>query len=436
MTDRLPPSNTEAERALLGCLLLSPKEQLWEFVSRYSNGERYFFDLRHAQIFEVIRDLASASRHVDQITVHAELQKRKQEIDLVYLTQLPDAAPSAYSMSHYADELKALYLKRTLIHAGTRIVQEAYDSDAETALESAGRQILSISTDAQEAEDDTLQEVSRNLINKLDEAHAHKGRLNGVPTGFADLDRKLRGMKPGQMIVIAARPACGKTTLAMNIVENAALNYGVKCGVFSLEMEKEEIVFRMLCSRSRIPSEALTEATATEEQQGELIAALKQINKAPIFLDDRGGLSIHQLAARARRMKHRHGIELLVIDYLQLMSGRRKENRNAEMTEVSNAVKALAKELKLPIIVLSQLNRAYEKDGDRKPRLSDLRESGAIEQDADLVAFLYPRNTKGQQDELIQPVTLGIAKHRSGPIGEIPLTFFKSITRFETSTFN
>jgi replicative DNA helicase len=436
LKDRLPPSNNEAEKALLGCLLLSPREQLWEFVSSFANCEKYFFDLRHSQIFEAVRDLANAGKHVDSITIHAELQKRKSDVDLVYLAQLPESAPSAYNMREYAEELKGLYLRRAMIHAGVKIMQEAYDNkEAEATLESAGQQILSISADAQDADTESMQDISRNLLNKLDEAHNNRGSINGVATGFIDLDRKLRGMKPGQMIVIAARPACGKTTLAMNIVENAALNYGVPCGVFSLEMEKEELALRMLCSRSRVPSETVTGATTSEDQQADLKAALIQIAKAPIHIEDKGGLTVQQLAARARRMKHRHGIQLLVIDYLQLLSGRRKENRNSEMTEVSNAIKALAKELKLPIVVLSQLNRAYERDGDRKPRLSDLRESGAIEQDADCVGFLYPRkDTSAEATDLIQPVTLGILKHRSGPSGEIPLTFFKDITRFESAT--
>src|SRR5262249_54414619 len=277
-------------------------------------------------------------------------------------------------------------------------------------------------------------------INQIEDFHQRQGMLTGVGTGFTDLDKMTSGLHPGEMIVIAARPSMGKTSLAMNIAEHAAVDLKLPVGVFSLEMTAESLVLRMLCSRSRVNLRNIRDGFLAERDFPKLTGAAGKLANAPLFIDDSSGLSILQLRAKARRMSQQFGIKLFVIDYLQLLNStsRRAENRQQEIADISNGIKALAKELNVPVIVLSQLNRELEKDKNRKPRLSDLRESGAIEQDADLVALLYKPNSGDEDDGASQeqdanPVNLFIAKQRNGPTGDVPLTFLKGYTRFESA---
>jgi replicative DNA helicase len=266
--------------------------------------------------------------------------------------------------------------------------------------------------------------------------------LTGIATGFADLDKMTSGLHPGEMVVIAARPSMGKTSLAMNIVEHVAIEQRLPVGVFSLEMTSESLVLRMLCSRSRVNLRNVREGFLAERDFPKLTGAASKMANCPLYIDDTPGLSILQLRAKARRMHQQHGIKLLVIDYLQLLHStakRAQESRQQEIADISNGVKALAKELELPVIVLAQLNRELEKDKNRKPRLSDLRESGSIEQDADLVGLLYKPSVDedeggGNEDTDSRPVNLLIAKQRNGPTGDVHLTFLNSITRFESAS--
>jgi replicative DNA helicase len=280
-------------------------------------------------------------------------------------------------------------------------------------------------------------------ISKIEEYHHNQGMMTGIPTGFADFDKMTTGLHEGEMVVIAARPSVGKTSLAMNIAEHVAVDHKIPVGVFSLEMTAEQLVLRMLCSRSRVNMRDIRDGFLAERDFPKLTGTAGRLTSAPLFIDDTSGLSILQLRARARRMWQQYGIKLFVIDYLQLLNStsRRAENRQQEIADISGGIKALAKELKAPIIVLSQLNRELEKRGPgERPRLSDLRESGSIEQDADLVGLMYreSKNKDGEEDgaEFEQdaiPVKLFIAKQRNGPTGDVDLTFLKGYTRFESA---
>jgi replicative DNA helicase len=288
----------------------------------------------------------------------------------------------------------------------------------------------------------TIKELVRKAINQIEDFHQRQGMLTGVGTGFADLDKMTSGLHGGEMVVIAARPSMGKTSLAMNIAESVAIDQKLPVGVFSLEMTSESLVLRMLCSRSRVNLRNVREGFLAERDFPKLTGAAGKLANAPLFIDDSSGLSILQLRAKARRMHQQYDIKLFVVDYLQLLhsTARRAENRQQEIADISNGLKSLAKELNVPIIVLSQLNRELEREKNRKPRLSDLRESGAIEQDADVVGLLY-KPSSGDEDESgnpaaeedAVPVNLLIAKQRNGPTGDVNLTFLKSYTRFESA---
>ena len=332
-----------------------------------------------------------------------------------------------------------------MIHTCTDVVAKVYDFEGEVdmLMDEVERDILKISEARVVGENDTIKELVKKAITTIEEYHQRQGMLTGVPTGFTDLDKMTSGLHPGEMVVIAARPSMGKTSLAMNIAEHVAIDQKIPVGVFSLEMTSESLVLRMLCSRSRVNLRNIRDGFLAERDFPKLTGSAGKLANAPLFIDDSSGLSILQLRAKARRMHQQHGIKLFVIDYLQLLhsTARRAENRQQEIADISNGIKSLAKELEVPIIVLSQLNREMEKDKNRKPRMSDLRESGSIEQDADLIGLLYkpssgddddnPTNAGETEDAVA--VNLLIAKQRNGPTGDVNLTFLRSFTRFENA---
>jgi replicative DNA helicase len=302
------------------------------------------------------------------------------------------------------------------------------------------RDILRISESRVQSQTTTIKELVKKAINTIEDFHQRQGVLTGVGTGFTDLDKMTSGLHGGEMVVIAARPSMGKTSLAMNIAEHVAIEQRLPVGVFSLEMTSESLVLRMLCSRSRVNLRSVREGFLAERDFPKLTGAAGKLANAPLFIDDSSALSILQLRAKARRMSQQYGIKLFVIDYLQLLhsTARRAENRQQEIADISSGIKSLAKELSVPVIVLSQLNRELEREKNRKPRLSDLRESGAIEQDADVVGLLYTPSSDdedggGPAEQDAVPVNLLIAKQRNGPTGDVNLTFLKSYTRFESA---
>ena len=447
--DRLPPHSIEAEQGVLACVLLSPNECLGECIEKLKQGAEVFYDLRHRTLYEALTEMYEAKDGIDVITVQQRLKDR-QQLDgiggLAYLASLPDSVPSAANLQYYIDIVREKYLLRKMLSTCTDIVSRIYDQDGdvEKLMDEVETEILKISESSVSGVSSTIKDLVNKAITKIEEYHQNQGMLTGISTGFPDLDKMTTGLHGGEMIVIAARPSMGKTSLAMNMAESVALDQKVPVGVFSLEMTADALVLRMLCSRSRVNLRNIREGFLAERDFPKLTGAAGKLAASPLYIDDTSGLSILQLRAKARRMWQQYGIKLFVIDYLQLLNStsRRAENRQQEIADISSGLKALAKELDVPIIVLAQLNRELEKRGPgERPRMSDLRESGSIEQDADLIALLF-KESKGKDGEddsndldlEALPVKLFIAKQRNGPTGDVDLTFLKSFTRFESAS--
>lgn len=453
--DRVPPHSVDAEKGVLGCVLLSPREGVGACFERFTRGDDFFYDPRHQIIFANIVEMCDAQVAVDLVTLVARLQD-KGVLETVggyaYLAALMDGVPSAANLSYYLEIVREKYLLRKLIATCTRLTGEAYEETSAIGafLDRAEAEVLAVNHERKAASAKSINELVGKAVTRIEFFFHNRGQLSGLQTGFPDLDQKTNGLQPGEMIVIAARPSMGKTSLAMNIAEHVAVHSREPVGVFSLEMTAEALVMRLLCSLARVNHHSIREGSMQEKDLARILEATGSLASAPLYIDDTAGLGILQLRARARRMKERHGIKLFVIDYLQLLqssSSRRGEpNRAQEIAEISSGVKGLAKELDVPVIVLSQLNRDLERDKTRKPRLSDLRESGAIEQDADVVGLLYKANPKdprepasgdddddGTANADVVPVNLLIAKQRNGPTGDVCLTFLKSFTRFESA---
>jgi replicative DNA helicase len=443
--DRLPPHSPEAEQGVLGCVLLSPNDCMGECIGRFKEGAEVFYDLRHQTIFSALIQMYDAREAIDVITLQQQL-KNKQLLEevggIAYLAGLPDTVPSAANLSYYLDIVVEKYLLRKMIHTCTEVVGRVYDYEGEVdaLLDEVERDILRISESRVQTQTTTIKDLVKKAITTIEDFHQRQGMLTGVGTGFTDLDKMTSGLHGGEMVVIAARPSVGKTSLAMNIAEHVAIEQRLPVGVFSLEMTSESLVLRMLCSRSRVNLRNVREGFLAERDFPKLTGSAGKLANAPLFIDDSSALSILQLRAKARRMWQQYSIKLFVVDYLQLLhsTARRAENRQQEIADISSGIKSLAKELSVPVIVLSQLNRELEREKNRKPRLSDLRESGAIEQDADVVGLLYKPSSDDEEsgsaaEEDAVPMNLLIAKQRNGPTGDVNLTFLKSYTRFESA---
>ena len=447
--DRLPPHSTEAEMGVLGCALLDPNQCIGECIEKLKDdGKSAFYDLRHQTIYETLAEMFNSRMPVDLITVQQNLKDRQlleRVGGIAYLSQLQDAVPSAANLSYYLDIVREKYLLRKLIATCSGVVGKVYDyeGNVEELLDEVEKEILRVNESRVQNGVQPINTLVHGAIATIENYHARQGQLGGISTGFADLDKMTDGLHGGEMIIVAARPSMGKTSLAMNIAEHVAMELKLPVGVFSLEMSAASLILRMMCSLARVNLRSIREGFMIETDFPKLTNAAGRLSAAKLFIDDTAGLSILQLRARARRMAQQHGIKLFVIDYLQLCNStarRAQENRQQEIADISSGIKALAKELNVPIIVLSQLNRELEKDKSRKPRLSDLRESGSIEQDADLVGLLYKPNAGDDEDGAAAdetdgiPVNFLIAKQRNGPTGDVHLTFLKPYTRFESST--
>jgi len=446
--DRLPPHDLDMEQGVLGCQLLSPNDCVGEVIEKLKGiGVEAHYDLRHQTIQAELFEMFDSRIPIDVITLQQRL-KDKQLLDQVggiaYLSQLQDAVPSAANLSYYLDIVREKFLLRKMIATCTDVVGRVYDYEGEVdaLLDEVERDVLRISESRVQGSVVTTKDLVGKAIGTIENYFSRKGTLNGLATGFTDLDRMTDGLHGSEMIVIAARPSMGKTSIAMNIVEHVVLEQKLPAAVFSLEMSAEALVLRMMCSLARVNLRTIREGFMSEADFPKLTGAAGRLANAPLFIDDSAGLSILQLRARARRLAQQHGVRLFVVDYLQLLHStarRAQENRQQEISDISSGIKALAKELKVPVLVLSQLNRELERDKSRKPRLSDLRESGAIEQDADVVGLLYKPNA-GEDDDSVTaeepeglPVNLLIAKQRNGPTGDVSLTFLKPYTRFESA---
>jgi replicative DNA helicase len=424
---RLPPQNIEAEQSILGALLIDQDAVVK--VAEHLKAE-HFYKEQHGEIYRSILSLYEKRLPVDLVTLTDELKARR-KYDFAggsgYLASLVNIVPTSAHIEHYALIVKDKATKRRLISAAAKITELSFDEvkDVKDLLDESEQSLFSISQEHLKQNFIPIKDALAESFDRLDELHKKAGGLRGVPTGFSDLDKKLSGLQESNLIILAARPSVGKTTLAMNIAQNAAVKNKIKVGIFSLEMSKEQLVDLMLSSEADVDAWRLTTGNLEEDDFQKLSDAMGELAEAPIYIDDTPGISIMEMRTKARRLQMEHGLDLIIVDYLQLVHGRNLENRVQEVSEISQAMKNLARELKVPVLALSQLSRAVEARQAKVPQLADLRESGSIEQDADVVIFLYR-----EDQERLEDINLLIAKHRSGPLGEINLKFKGERRRF------
>jgi replicative DNA helicase len=433
------PANVEAERSILGAILLDNFS--YNQAAEHLKPEDFSLD-SHRRIYSRMMDLAESSRAIDMITLVEELERHKELEaigDVGYVSGLVDGVPDRPSIEHYIKIVRDKALLRGLIHASNvAIARAAEQSDlAEEILSDAEAAIFQLSDKRIGRGFMGVQEIVKESFGSVDALLQRGQRITGLATHYPDLDEMTSGLQRSDLIIIAARPSMGKTALAMNIAENASIEDQKVVGMFSLEMSREALLLRLLCSRARVDSHRMRTGSLWREDMNKVVQAMEQLAHAPIFIDDTPGISLSEMRAKARRLQQSQGkLDLLIVDYLQLMAGaaRRYENRTQEVSAISRGLKGLAKELKVPVVALSQLSRAPEsRGGDHRPQLADLRESGSIEQDADVVAFIFREEVyKPDEPELDGKAELIIAKQRNGPTGKVRLAFLKQSTRFES----
>jgi replicative DNA helicase len=435
------PQSLDAEKGVLCSILLAPMQVLDICIERGVAKEHFHFPA-HATLYEALRDLGDGGKPIDLVTVTQELSDRNlldQVGGAAALADLFTFVPTAANADYYLEILREKHLLRQVITTCTEFAARSYEEqgDVRVLLDEVEKRVFEIGEQRFHGELSSIKNEVMAAISNIEHLYKNRGGLTGLSTGFSKLDQMTSGLHGGEMIIVAARPSMGKTAFAMNIAEHVSVDQGKPVAIFSLEMSSQQLVQRLLCSRARINLQRIRDGFLNKADFPKLSAAAAQLTKSKIFIDDTAGLSILELRAKARRMRDRLRIEMIVVDYLQLLrstSKRAQENRQIEVAEISYGLKALAKELNIPIVVLAQLNRQPDEKGGR-PMLSHLRESGSIEQDADVVGMLFrpevyekdeeAREEKAGEAELI------IAKQRNGPVGDVPLTFLKEYTRFE-----
>ena len=437
MIERLPPQSLEAEQSVLGAILID-RDVVVE-VAEFLRPED-FYRQAHGIVYRAILDLFERREPIDIVTV-AEVLERGDELDAIggraYLSTLSNQTPTAVHAVQYARIVERKAVLRNLIQAAGKIAGIGYEDPAEVqeAIDRAEGELFQVSNRRISAGFSQLKDLLHDAYDRLDYLHAHRGEISGVRTGFNDLDALTTGLQKSDLAIIAARPSVGKTSFALNIAEYAAVKERRSVGVFSLEMSKEQLVLRLLSSVANIDSQRLRTGFLEELDFARIAPAMNALSEAPIYIDDTPNISTMELRTKARRLQAEAGLDMVVVDYLQLMQSSvqsKDANRVQEVSEISRGLKALARELSVPVVALSQLSRQPEMRESKEPRLSDLRESGAIEQDADLVMFLWREKERGQDDQEVEGevINLKLAKHRNGPTGEIQLWFKKRQTRF------
>jgi replicative DNA helicase len=431
---KLPPQHIEAEQCVLGAILLE-NDALLKALELLK--PTHFYRDAHRKIFEAILDLFERNEPIDLLTVSESLRKRSQLDEIggsTYVATLLETVPTAANIRYHARMVREKAILRSLINVSTECYE--HTEDVEELLDRAERMIFEISEQRVNAAFANLKELLKDSIRYTEQLYERHELITGLPSGFRDFDQITAGLQPSDLIIVAARPGMGKTAFALNIARNVGMRMRdprQAVAVFSLEMSKEQLALRMLCAEARIDSSRLRRGYLDKQEWGRLVNAANDLSDIPIFIDDSPALSALDIRAKARRLQAEHGLSLIIIDYLQLLRGRgRVENRQQEISEISRSLKALAKELKVPVVALSQLSRAVEQRGDRMPQLADLRESGAIEQDADLIVFIYRDEVynKETKDKGIAKIIVG--KQRNGPTGDVDLAFLKEYARFET----
>ena len=439
LEQRIPPQNIEAEMALLGSMMID-EEAINHAVEAID--ENFFYKTAHKEIFACIVLLSSKNKAVDLITLSEEL-RRNQKLDQVggvsYLTMLANAVPTAANVLHYSRIVKEKGILRALINHATQIVADSFDSETnvDEVLDKAERLIFEISDRRVEGRFIPIKDVIRSSIETIDRLYQQKAHVTGVPTGFIDFDIKTAGLQNSDLIIIAGRPSMGKSAFAISMAEYMAVEDNYPVAIFSLEMSKEQLVQRLLCSHAHVDAHKVRTGHLSVSDWPKLTAAAGKLSEGPIFIDDTPAISIMELRAKARRLKAHHDIKILFLDYMQLMRGpARSENRQQEISEISRSLKALARELNIPIVAISQLSRAVENRTDHRPQLSDLRESGAIEQDADVVVLLLREEYYSPTPDNKGLAEIIIAKQRNGPTGTMKLSFIREFVRFENLAYS
>jgi len=433
--DKAIPHSIDAERSVLGAILIenAALNRAQEILK-----EEDFYREPHRKIFKVMTDLSERTTAIDPVTLKEELQ-RSGDLDAVggaaYLAALLDGVPRSANVEHYARIVKEKAILRGLIEAGSQIVGTAYEAaqGVDDILDESERLIFRIAQDRLRAGFVPMKVIADQSLKTIERLAEHRDLITGLPTGFASLNEYTSGLQPSDLIIVAARPGMGKTSFALNIAMHLGLRENKRIGVFSLEMSREQLFLRLLTGLGRIDAHRLRTGRLNKEEWATLTHAFGELAGAPIFIDDTAGITVLEMRAKSRRLKLEQGLDLIIVDYLQLMRSRSAfENRNQEISDISRSLKELAKELHIPVIAISQLSRAPEqRGGDRRPQLSDLRESGAIEQDADLVMFIYREEVYKPTEENRGRAQLIIAKQRNGPIGTLDLAFIREYTKFE-----
>ncbi|HNQ18271.1 MAG TPA: replicative DNA helicase [Smithellaceae bacterium] len=433
---KVPPQNIEAEQSIIGSILLenSAINSALEILSKND-----FYSEAHRRIFGVIIELSEKNEPVDLITLSSAL-KDKNMLDSVggttYLASLVDSVPSAANIVHYAKIVKEKAVLRGLIGSATEIINSCYDtgSDVDEVLDKAEHSIFEISENKVRPSFSPIREIVKDSFRSIEDLFARKQLITGVPTGFEKMDDLTSGLQKSELIIIAGRPSMGKTAFALNIAQYAAMEEQIPAAIFSLEMSKEQLAFRLLSSEAKVDSQRLRKGFLGETDWPKLTTAAGRLSEAPIFIDDTPGITVLEMKAKSRRLKADQGLGLIIVDYIQLMrTGSYRESREQEISEISRSLKALAKELRVPVIALSQLNRKVEERPNRRPQMADLRESGAIEQDADVIAFIYRDEVYNKSDDNPDKgiAEIIIAKQRNGPTGTVKLAFLEKFTSFE-----
>ncbi|KKQ93111.1 MAG: Replicative DNA helicase [Candidatus Levybacteria bacterium GW2011_GWB1_39_7] len=420
---RIPPNNEEAEQAVLGALLID-RDAINSIIQLLKPD--FFYNDNNKDIFQAMLDLYEERKPIDLLTLTHILKKKKKYEQVggsTYITSLANAVPTAANIEHYAQILKETYIRRSLIKMGASITDLSFDQEtnSDELLDRVEQNIFSLSQENIKQGFLHIRETLAQSFDKLDELHKKQSHYRGIETGFVDLDLLLSGLQDSNLIVLAARPGQGKTAFVVNVAQHVSVQNKIPVGMFSLEMSKEELVDRLLISQANIDAWKLKTGKLSEEDFGKLSEAMGELADAPIYIDDTPGISIAEMRSKARRLQIEHGLKLLIVDYMQLVNpGRRFENRVQEVSFISQNLKNLARELKIPVLTVSQLSRAVEHRGERRPQLADLRESGAIEQDADVVVFLYTQEEEFTPQRIVK---VNVAKHRNGPVGEKELLF-------------
>jgi replicative DNA helicase len=434
LAQRLPPQSLEAEVSVLGGILLE-NEALNRVLEVIREGD--FYRESHRTIFSALLELYERSEPADLITL-SEVLKKREEFEAVggieYLNSLVNSVPTAANITYYAKIIKEKSILRKLINRATEIVSQGYadSGDVDEFLDRAERSIFEISEDRVRPSFYPIKDIIKSSFKTIEKLYEKRQLITGVATGFTKLDELTSGLQPSELIIVAGRPSMGKTAFALNIAQHAAIQGGIPSAIFSLEMAKEQLALRMLCSEAKVDAHRLRGGFLSEADWPKLTRAAGNLSEAPIFIDDTPGLTALEMRAKSRRLKAEHKLGLVIVDYLQLMRGRAaSDTREQEISDISRSLKALAKELTVPVIALSQLNRRVEERGDKRPQLADLRESGAIEQDADVIIFLYREEIYNRSENNKGKAEIIIGKQRNGPTDKFELVFLDRYTCFE-----